>query len=244
MNTFGIIKSKLLSKLTESYRKNNKQEIKNILNTIKENKDFKEMYLLYEDIESKYYHDKETATFFVEELSQVLKGKKKTISKTCKQLNESIGLVETKNHKVYDYLDILLEDDNLLNIGVKVKAKIDLVNYLMEKKEINEKVDTYSNNENLLHVVLANNFNVLYDNQLNENEKEQLKSILSMSNDDVITKIKELKESITSKIETLLQESNDNSLLDKLIIARDEVDKMTPSKYNYYKLVELKNGLN
>ena len=45
MNKFGVIKTKLLNKLTESYAKENKAEIKNILTTIKENKDFKEMYL-------------------------------------------------------------------------------------------------------------------------------------------------------------------------------------------------------
>ena len=41
MNKFGVIKTKMLTKLTESYTKENKTEIKNILTTIKENKDFK-----------------------------------------------------------------------------------------------------------------------------------------------------------------------------------------------------------
>ena len=38
MKKFGVIKSKLLNKLTESYANENKAEIKNILTTIKENK--------------------------------------------------------------------------------------------------------------------------------------------------------------------------------------------------------------
>jgi hypothetical protein len=50
MDKFGVLKSKMLIKLTESYNNKNKKETKNILNTIKENKDFKEMYLFYEDI--------------------------------------------------------------------------------------------------------------------------------------------------------------------------------------------------
>jgi len=40
MKKFGVIKTKLLNKLTESYANENKTEIKNILTTIKENKDF------------------------------------------------------------------------------------------------------------------------------------------------------------------------------------------------------------
>ena len=42
MKKFGDIKSKMLTKLTDSYSKQNKQEIKSMLNLIKENKDFKE----------------------------------------------------------------------------------------------------------------------------------------------------------------------------------------------------------
>ena len=53
MNKFGELKNKMLTKLTESYTKENKTEVKDILKTIKENKDFKEMYLFYEEIESK-----------------------------------------------------------------------------------------------------------------------------------------------------------------------------------------------
>ena len=37
MKKFGILKTKLLTKLTESYAKENKAEIKNILTIIKEN---------------------------------------------------------------------------------------------------------------------------------------------------------------------------------------------------------------
>ena len=69
MNKFGIIKSKLLTKLTESYANENKAEIKNVLTTIKENKNFKEMYLFYEEIENKYIEDKEIAKLYVEGLS-------------------------------------------------------------------------------------------------------------------------------------------------------------------------------
>ena len=72
MNKFGIIKSKLLTKLTESYANENKAEIKDILTTIKENKDFKEMYLFYEEIENKYIDDKETAQLFVEGVINIL----------------------------------------------------------------------------------------------------------------------------------------------------------------------------
>jgi hypothetical protein len=91
---------------------------------------------------------------------------------------------------------------------------------------------------------LANNFNVLYSNTLSESQKEELKNILSISYDDLITKSNELQESIINQVSTLLSESNDTDLTTKLNKVKDEVTQMTTSKYNYYRLTELKNGLN
>jgi hypothetical protein len=245
MNKFGQIKCKLLSKLTESYRKDNKTEIKNILSLMKENKDLKELYLLYEDIENKYFKDKEVAKYYVEELSKSLNGKVKSLSNTLKKLDESIGLVETNYVAVYDYVDCLLEEDNLLNIDTKVRSKMDLVDYVTTKKEIAESNQvSYSENQKLLYAVLANNFNVLYSNTLNEEQKNELKSIVSLTDDEVQTKTKELKESILNKVNNLISESTDTDLRDKLNKVVSEVNTTTPSKYNFYKLKELENGLN
>ena len=92
MNKFGIIKSKLLTKLTESYANENKAEIKDILTTIKENKDFKEMYLFYEEIENKYIDDKETAQLFVEGVINILKQQVGDLSNFCTSLNKMINV--------------------------------------------------------------------------------------------------------------------------------------------------------
>jgi hypothetical protein len=244
MNNFGKIKTKILKKLTESYSSQNKSEIKTILKTIKENKDFTEMYLFYEEIEGKYFEDKDTAKLYVEELNSILKNKSKNISKFCNSLNEKLGNLEINENELYSTLDNLLEDDTLSNIDKKVIAKKKLVDHLTTKKEIKEsEKETYTANENLLHAVLANNFNVLYTNNLSEGQKEELKNILSISNEELESKTIELKESIVSKVSTLLSESTDDDLKSKLNNVKDEVESMTMSKYNYYRLTQLKNGL-
>jgi hypothetical protein len=79
---------------------------------------------------------------------------------------------------------------------------------------------------------------------LSESEKEELKNILSISYDDLIIKSNELHESILGKVSTLMTESNDVDLTSRLKAVRDEVSQMSPSRYNYYRLTELKNGLN
>ncbi len=248
MNKFGVIKTKMLTKLTESYSKENKKEVKDILNTIKENKAFKEMYLFYEEIENKYIEDKETAKLYVEGLNTYFgqpMGNWNDLNVFCESLHSKLGDIEIETNELYESLDILSEKDSLSNIEKKVIAKNKLVNHLTTKKEIKEsKGSTLVPNETLLQAVLANNFNVLYSNTLSESQKEELKTILSITHDDLIIKSNELRESIINQVSTLLNESNDTELTTKLNKVKDEVSKMTTSKYNYYRLTELKNGLN
>ena len=245
MNKFGIVKSKLLTKLTESYANENKAEIKGILTTIKENKDFKEMYLFYEEIENKYIEDKETAKLYVEGLSALLQGDKNGLAVFCESLDKKLNDVEIASNELYEALDVLSEPDKLSNIEKKVVAKKKLAEHLTTKKEITEsKEATLVPNENLLNAVLANNFNVLYSNTLSESEKDELKDILSISYEEILSKTSELKESVINQVSTLLSESNDVDLSNKLKTVKDEVTQMSPSRYNYFRLNELKNGLN
>lgn len=244
MNKFGVLKSKILKKLTESYSNKNKNEVKNILNTIKENKDFKEMYLFYEEIENKYFDDKEIAKLYVEEIQSVLKDKSDKIASFSKDLNTKLKDVEINENELYSNLDLLVQGENLSNIDKKIIAKKKLVEHLTTKKEIVKKEETQLvENENLLYAVLANNFNVLYNNSLNESQKKELQGILSLTDEDLEVKISDLKESILGQVGSILSESKDGDLTGKLTKVKDEVNEMKPSKFNYYRLVQLKNGL-
>jgi hypothetical protein len=244
MNKFGVLKSKILKKLTESYSNKNKNEVKDILNTIKENKDFKEMYLFYEEIENKYFDDKEIAKLYVEEIQSVLKDKSDKIASFSKNLNTKLKDVEINENELYSNLDLLVQGENLSNIDKKIIAKKKLVEHLTTKKEIVKKEETQLvENENLLYAVLANNFNVLYNNSLNESQKKELQGILSLTDEDLEIKIGDLKESILGQVGNILSESKDGDLTGKLTKVKDEVNEMKPSKFNYYRLVQLKNGL-
>jgi hypothetical protein len=248
MNKFGVIKTKILNKLTESYANENKTEIKDILTTIKENKDFKEMYLFYEEIENKYIEDKEIAKLYVEGLNIYFGqpiGNWNSLNTFCESLHKKLSDVKIETKELYESLDMLSEKDSLSNIEKKVIAKKKLVEHLTTKKETKEVEDTtLVENVTLLQAVLANNFNVLYSNTLSEEQKDELKDILSISYDDLISKSNELQESIIDKATKLLSESSDLEFQTKLNKVVDEVKKMAPSKYNYYRLKELKNGLN
>lgn len=244
MKKFGIIKSKVLSKLTEAYASGDKKTIKKLINLLKENKDFKDLYLLYEDIENKYFADKETAEFYVAELGRSLNGKIKLVSETLNKLEEVAGNVESKCFATYDGLDYLLQEDNLSNIEFKVKAKIDLIKHLTTKKNVTESsITSFSANERLLYSVLANNFNVLHENILSKNDKEEFRKFMAMSDDELNNKTNELKEAILNKINGLLNESSDSELTSKLEKVKEEVNNTNTSRYNLFKLIELEKGI-
>ncbi len=245
MNSFGKIKSKILKKLVESYSSENKTEMKSIIKTMKSNKDFKELYLFYEEIENKYFEDKDVAKLYIEELNLILKNKYNKVSVFCNELDSKLGDVSINENELYSNIDQLLEEDSLNNIDKKVLAKKKLVEHLTKKKEIKESERiVHTSNENLLHAVLTNNFNVLYDNTLSEEQKEEFKNIISLSIEEIEQKTKELKESLNIRIDGLLSESNDDDIKNKLSKVKEEVNNKDGSRVNYYRLVELKNGLN
>jgi hypothetical protein len=71
-----------------------------------------------------------------------------------------------------------------------------------------------------------------------------LKNILSLTNEELTIRTNELKEGVLNTVDNLLAESAEDVLLTKLNSVKDEVRDMTISKYNYYKLLQLKDGLN
>jgi hypothetical protein len=245
MNKIGVIKSKILKKLTESFGSGEKSEMKQILSKVVTNKDFKEMYLFYEDIENKYFDNSDVAKLYVEELNSVLKNKSKALATFCKELNEALGDIEFDSNELYSCLDQLTEDDTLTNLDKKIVAKKKLIEHLTTSKNVGaEKQGSYTTNENLLYSVLANNFNTLYSDKLNEEQKDELKNILSLTDDDLNKNIPQLKEDILSKVTTMLNESNDKELSNKLTSVISEVNLMNVTKYNYFRLKQLKDGLN
>lgn len=244
MNKFGIVKSKLLRKLTESYSKRNKKEVKDLLAILKENKDFKEMYLFYEDMEKKYFDDEKTALQYIEEIKTILKEKNKNISQISSKLNKELKDVEINENKLYDSLDLLIQEDSLNNIDKKIAAKKILIEHLTKQKNEDKKTDIkVVENENLLYAVLSNNFNVLYNDKLNESQKKELKNIISLNEEELDEKTTNLKESVLNQVNTILNESNDFDLTNKLNKVKEEVTQMETSRYNFYRLQQLKNGL-
>lgn len=244
MTKFGELKSKLLIKLTESYNSGNKKELKDLIKKLKSNKNLVEVYKFYEDMETTHIVHKDSARLFVETLEPHFIQKMKTISTDCKKLNKILNDVIIEKNDLYEWLDKLSEEHNINNINSKFESKEKFINFLTEEKESN-KIETNVQIENftLLNNILVNNFNIKYGDFLNEDQKGIFKDIVSMTEENLINETTSLKLELNSKIENILNESNDVSLIEKLGNVKKQINNTKLSRYNYFKLIELKKGL-
>jgi hypothetical protein len=162
-----------------------------------------------------------------------------------KEFGKSLKDVVVENTSVYNDLDILSEESNMHNIASKIDARENLINHLIseKKKEVVEPSPIQIENHSLLNAVLVNNFNIKYEDFLNEEQKGTFNKIVSMTNDDLVLEMNTIKKELNNKLDSLLKESTEDSVVSKLNNVKSEVDKSEVTKYNYYKLIELKNGL-
>lgn len=243
MSKFGNLKLRLLNRLTESFTSDNKKEVKDMIKLLKSNKVLAEMYLFYEDIENKYIPNKETATLFVEQVEKLLMERQSNINDICGVLSEAVGEVNVNPNELYDALDTLCEGNTLMNIESKVSAKQSLIKFLIsnQPKTIEESVP-HTENSTLLNAVLVNNFNNKFSDFMNENEKETFMKITSMTSSELDNEITTLKESISTKIDEMLSENNDSEFKSKLNDVKTQLSEMASTKYDYYRLIQLKDG--
>lgn len=245
MSNFGEIKSKLLTKLTESYNSGNKTELKELITKLKSNKKLVEMHYFYEDMENMWIPNKEKAKLFVETLEPHFIDRMKYIESDCKDLNKVLKDVVAEHNDLYECLDVLAEDNTIHNIVKKIDAREKFVEILMTKKEIKkeEQPTVQIENHTLLNTVLVNNFNTKFTDFLNEEQKETFTKIVSMTESELVSEMQKIKSEINQKIDSLLKESTDETMNTKLNSVKDELNESEMTKYNYFKMTELKKGL-
>ena len=244
MTNFGEFKLKMLTKLTDLYTSKNKVELKNTIKSITSNKTLSEMYTFYENIENLNITSKDKAKLYVESIEPILIEKMKTVKKDLKNFTKELKDIESEKNSLYENLDILSEETTIHNISKKIDARENLIEHLLkEKKQDENPSEIQIENHTLLNAVLVNNFNIKYSDFLSEEQKETFNKIVSMPNDELIKETKNLKKELSNKIDSLIKESSEDTLKDKLKNVMSEINKSDTTKFDYYKLIELKNGL-
>jgi hypothetical protein len=245
METFGNVKSRILKQLTEAYIAKDKKLISSIINLIKENSTFFEVYKIYDIVEEKQFDDKDIALTYVNEVSELLEGKSAILKKQYKKFNGILIESKTEKNKLYDALDHLLDTNNIRNIDKKIIAKKTIVEFLTKKEPVQEnlKVENFTSNEALLTTVLINNFNSKFSSLLEDEDKEKLKEIMTFSFDEIKEKIEESKNNIREKLKILSEENNTLEVNNKLQAVANRIEEMDDSRLSYYKITQLEKDL-
>lgn len=245
MKKFSEIKTKILSFLVENYEKRDKQTISKIIKLIKEDDDFRELYLFYEEIENKKIEDEKLAETYVDEIRNLLLLKRKKMNEIYDKFSFVLdGGDSLEKNEIYELMDTLSMEKKLNNLDTILLAKKKLVEHIVANKDkIVEEEDIHTENESVLFAVLTNNFNNFYSEELTEEEKIELRKYIGLTDDELKEEFNIIKDVILEKTNTLIKEEQNEELVEKLEKVNKEVLSTKITKFNLFKLKKLNENL-
>ncbi len=243
MNKFGQLKSNLDQMMVQSYGKENfKTVMKEFKKNILSNKAISEMYFIYNDLSSQKGINKEIANEYVNEsfvkLSDLISSNQKKIDELYKWVKTNLdGDVDNE----YSNIDFVVYENKITNLEriLETKKQIKSLLTTTKKEKVQESVNIPLSS--MLKIV-TNTFNKEYSN-ISEDEKKELKSLLSLNKKQISEEIKSLRESVISKLEGKIEESEDVELKDKINNTIQRIMESDSDLISLYKLKQLEQGL-
>ena len=243
MNKFGQLKSNLDQMMVQSYGKENfKTVMKEFKKNILSNKAISEMYFIYNDLSSQKGINKEIANEYVNEsfvkLSDLISSNQKKIDELYKWVKTNLdGDVDNE----YSNIDFVVYENKITNLEriLETKKQIKSLLTTTKKEKVQESVNIPLSS--MLKIV-TNTFNKEYST-ISEDEKKELKSLLSLNKKQISEEIKSLRESVISKLEGRIEESEDVELKDKINNTIQRIMESDSDLISLYKLKQLEQGL-
>jgi len=231
MKTFGIVKTKIEDKLTESYKKNTfKKELKKFKTLVLEDKNMAQIYHIYDNLSKPQGYSEETSKLFLDEAINMIK---KSIEKIdFKKLNEWTNDVKSKNR--YSHIDVIVEG-KVQQIESIVNSKKLIIENLQKKQDKKEVINLPL--KTMLGVANKSLNSVI--SNLNEEEKKELNHIISLSENEIKTQFNDLKENTIKKLERLLLEQTDADLMNKIQETITKIKEENPGSLSLYRLQSL-----
>jgi len=244
MNTFGQIKSNIESLLSESYGKPSfKNHMKSFKKNILENKKLAEAYYLYDELSKKKGMSKDILDDYVNESFDTLKSVLNSQESKLKEVNMwvSENLTEGVDNS-YSDIDTVIYNTSVKNLEKVLESKNNI------KKTLSESVKSKSVNETVnlplstMLKISTNTFNKEYEN-ISEEEKNELKQLLSLDKKQLVEEIEKSKSVVIEKLTTKLNESADSELSEKVNQTISKINESEISLVSLYKLRQLETGL-
>lgn len=231
---FGILKSKIEKKLLESYNSNNlTQTIKEFKKLVLENKKTSTLFYIYDELSTnKGFSNKEKANEYINECTKIFENcLNKITQKELQSLNEWTKKIETTNN--YENIDNIFYS-NILNIESKIESKKIVVETLIKKND-SEKVQINLPIKTLVNV--ANTTISKHIERLDEESKNELKSILNGDIKELNEKYLNIKNEVLTKLNSL-KENSDETTINKI---DESIEKIKSEKFDRLNLYRLKS---
>jgi hypothetical protein len=244
MNKFGQIKSNIESLMTESYGKSSfKNHMKSFKKNILENKRIAEAYFLYDELSKNKGLSKDIVDDYVNESIETIKNIVSSNTKKIKEINMWVSEnVKTQSENNYKDIDSVVYNSSVKNLEQVLESKNRIKNTI-SKQEV---AKTVSESVNIplssMLKIATNTFNREFGN-ISEEEKQELKTLLSLDKKSLTEEIEKSKLVVIEKLNTKLNESTDDELTEKVEKTIEKINESEVSLVSLYKLRQLEQGL-
>ena len=244
MNKFGQIKSNIESLLTKSYGKNAfKTNMKSFKSHIIENEKLAEAYFLYDELSKKKGLSKDIVDDYVNECVEKIKGTLTTESDKLKEVNMwvSEGL-KTDSDNNYTNIDTVVYSTSIKNLEKVLECKNTIKKLLGVTEEVTKVTESVNIPLSSMLKIATNTFNREYGD-ISEEEKKELKNLLSLSKTELTEEITLSKGVVLKKLTEKVNESNDEDLNNRVNETINRINESEISLTSLYKLKQLEHGL-
>lgn len=244
MNKFGQIKSNIESLMTESYGKGSfKNHMKSFKKNVIENEKLAEAYFLYDELSKKKGLSKDIVDDYVNESIETIKNIIVSESKKLKELNMWISENVTKNvTNEYSDIDTVVYSKSVKNLEKVLECKNNIKNLIGQNSENITVSESLNIPLSSMLKIATNTFNKEYGN-ISEEDKKELKNLLSLNKSQLSEEITKSKEIVLEKLSEKVNESNDEDLKQKVTQTIERINETKDSLVSLYKLRQLEQGL-
>jgi len=236
MKNFGLIKTKIETLLTESYKKKTfKSELKMFRKLVLEDDNVKKLFYIYDNLSKPQNLCEETSKMIIDESVKMVNNISRKAN--LKKITEWIKDIKVENQ--YKDIDNLFTND-VKNIKTIVESKQNIIKLLKEDIKTKQEIINLPLKTML---GIANKSMSELVGELNEEESKEFDSIVSLNRENIEEKFNELKTEISSKLETILFEQTDVDMVKTINDTIEKVKNEYPSSLTYYKLLKLKETI-
>lgn len=242
MKSFGQLKSSVETLLTESFiKKSLNKELKNFKKLVLENKNITKLFFLYDELNSKKGLKKDIVDDYINECIKIYENTINKISpKELTKLQLWVESNKINSENKFSQIDNLLSS-NILTLESKIESR-NVIKENLQKTEVKQSKEIINLPISTM-VQMANKTIENHIEGLNESEKKELIQLLSQDDKTLNEEFNKLQESVISKLNTLKESTEDNSIKNKIEETLSKVSQEKYDKLNFFKLKNLSENL-